>query len=185
MPSKSAKPVPVAKTPRDPQAPSTQSVRESAKPVAKTPREPQAPTRSGRERRPSDKLATNRMFIIYPFFLTLKCKIILIVSEQHEADLLKAQKAERRALREKKAFQKANQQADLPSDGEGVYEPRQTPTVIFCRIFIIFTYSLISQFSSREVVNKPSQITRALGHRSGKVPPAPTTTSQSSHFSQV
>jgi hypothetical protein len=32
--------------------------------------------------------------------------------EQHEADLLKTQKEERRALREKKAFQKANQQAD-------------------------------------------------------------------------
>jgi hypothetical protein len=58
--------------------------------------------------------------------------------EQHEADLLKTQKEERRALREKKAFQKANQQADLPSDGEGVYEPRKTPTVIFLSNFYYF-----------------------------------------------
>ena len=43
--------------------------------------------------------------------------------EQQEADLLKAQKAECCALREKKALQKAKQKEGLPSDGEGVYEP--------------------------------------------------------------
>jgi hypothetical protein len=54
----------------------------------------------------------------------------LIVLEQQEADLLKAQKEERRALRAKKALQKANQQ-DLPSDGEGEYVPRASSTVSF------------------------------------------------------
>jgi hypothetical protein len=66
------------------------------------------------------------------FILTLKFKNFLIVLKQQEADLLKAQKAERRALREKKALQKANQLAEFASDGEGEYEARNSPTVCFC-----------------------------------------------------
>jgi hypothetical protein len=42
-------------------------------------------------------------------------------------------------------------------------------------LFLLIVY--ICQFVSCEVVNKPSQIT--LGHRNGKVPPAPTLTSRS------
>ena len=41
-------------------------------------------------------------------------KDFLIVIEQQEADLIKKQKEERRALREKKALQKANKLANLP-----------------------------------------------------------------------
>jgi hypothetical protein len=66
------------------------------------------------------------------FIHTLKFKNFLIVLKQQEADLLKAQKAERRALREKKALQKANQLAEFASDGEGEYEARNSPTVCFC-----------------------------------------------------
>jgi hypothetical protein len=58
-----------------------------------------------------------------------------IVLEQQEADLLKAQKEARRALREKKALQKANEQANLGSDNEGEYEPRPTPTVCSLSFF--------------------------------------------------
>ena len=67
------------------------------------------------------------------FFLILSSyfKNFIIVLEKQEADLLKAQMEERRALRKKKALQKANQQANLHSDGEGDYEPRATPTVGF------------------------------------------------------
>lgn len=58
-------------------------------------------------------------------------KDFLIVIEQQEADLIKKQKEERRALREKKALQKANKLANLPGDGEGDHEPRTSPTVRF------------------------------------------------------
>ena len=84
--------------------------------------------RTGRERRPSDKIAARRKSFVYS---SSNFKNFWIVLEQQEADLLKAQKEERRALREKKALQKANQEANLPSDGEGDYEPRASPTVCF------------------------------------------------------
>jgi hypothetical protein len=86
-------------------------------------------TRSGRERRPSDKVAAQRKFILYS---SLNIKNFLIVLKQQEANLLKAQKAERRALRKKKALQKANQLAEFTSDDEGEYEARNSPTVCFC-----------------------------------------------------
>jgi hypothetical protein len=63
----------------------------------------------------------------------------LLVLEQQEADFIKTQKQERRALRDKKALQKANKQANLPSDGEGDYEPRTSPKIGFCLICIIFS----------------------------------------------
>ena len=63
--------------------------------------------------------------------------------EQQEADLLKAQKEERHALREKKALQKAKQLANLPSDGEGDYVPRETPTVCIGIIYTILTNSIV------------------------------------------
>lgn len=65
------------------------------------------------------------------FILSSDFKNFIIVLEKQEADLLKAQMEERRALRKKKALQKANQIANLPSDGEGNYEPRETATVGF------------------------------------------------------
>jgi hypothetical protein len=110
------------------------SASKSANSAAKAPAAPQPThtkekTRSGRERRPSDKVAAQRKFILYS---SLKFKNFLIVLKQQEADLLKAQKAERRALREKKALQKANQLAEFASDGEGEYEARNSPTVCFC-----------------------------------------------------
>jgi hypothetical protein len=152
----------------------------SAKSVAKTPQlrsEPQPPTKAGRERRPSDKVSTQRKPILI-LFSYLNFLNFLLVLEKREADLLKAQKAERRALREKKAVQKAKQLANLPSDGEGEYEHRESPKVCF---FQIFYYSILilsyTQFVSREVGNRPSQI--SLNQRSGKVPPAPTPTSRS------
>ena len=101
-------------------------------------------SRPGRECWPSDKIAAQRKFFCSLFFI-LKFKGFFIVMEQQEADLLRAQKEERRALREKKALQKANQQADLPSDGEGEYVPRATPNVSFPShfFFIIISNGII------------------------------------------
>jgi hypothetical protein len=92
--------------------------------------EPQAVkeiTRSGRERRPSEKIAARSKFV-FLFFLRVLIPF-KIVLEQHDEELLRAQKEERRELRKKKALQKANQLAELSSDGEGEYEPRATPKV--------------------------------------------------------
>jgi hypothetical protein len=74
----------------------------------------------------------------------------LLVLEQQEADLIKTQKQERRALREKKALQKANKQANIPSDGEGDYEPRTSPTVGFCYFASSFILLTISSLSLRK-----------------------------------
>ena len=86
-------------------------------------------SRPGRERRPSDKIAAQSKshVILSSNFLDF----YLLVLEQQEADLLKAQKEECHALREKKAQQKANRLANLASDGEGEYEPRPSPIVSF------------------------------------------------------
>jgi hypothetical protein len=72
------------------------------------------------------------------FFLSIFIQnlIDLLVLEQQEADLLKAQKEARRALRKKKELQKANQMANLPSDGEGEYLPRPIPTVSSMFFFV-------------------------------------------------
>lgn len=86
------------------------------------------------------KWPLNVSFFFCPFFSKSK-KVIVI--EQQEASLLKAQKAERQALRKKKALQRAKQRAELPSDGEGEYEPRDTATVSFLYSFIYFTNGLI------------------------------------------
>jgi hypothetical protein len=101
-------------------------------------------TRPGRERRPSDKIAARRKCLIHSFF---KSQSFLKGLEEQEADLLKAQKEERRVLREKKALQKANQRANLPSDGEGDYVPREIPTVCIHRPYIIFTNDIVVSFS--------------------------------------
>jgi hypothetical protein len=110
-------------------APTSKSAKSAAK-APPTRSEPRASiTHPGRERRPSDKVAAQRKFVLY--YLSSAFLKILIGLEQQEAELLKAQKAERRALREKKALQKAHQRANLPSDGEGEYEPRENPMVGF------------------------------------------------------
>jgi hypothetical protein len=90
-------------------------------------------SRPGRERRPSDKITAQRQFFLSIFIQNL---IDLLVLEQQEADLLKAQKEARRALRKKKELQKANQMANLPSDGEGEYLPRPIPTVSSMFFFV-------------------------------------------------
>jgi hypothetical protein len=88
-----------------------------------------------------------RLDVSFFYILSSNFKSFLIGQEQHEANLLKAQKAERRALREKKALQKANQLADLASDGEGEYEARESPTVSYCWIYMSFllivSYNLV------------------------------------------
>ena len=92
--------------------------------------EPQAVkeiTRSGHERRPSEKIAARSKFI-FLFFLRVLIPFKIFL-EQHDEELLRAQKEERRELRKKKVLQKANQLAELSSDGEGEYEPRATPKV--------------------------------------------------------
>ena len=86
------------------------------------------------------KLQLNVSLLVIP---SSKFKDLLIVLEKQEVDLLKAQKEERRALREKKALQKAKQQANLPSDGEGEYVARPTPTVCFFIIYIIFKFLIV------------------------------------------
>jgi hypothetical protein len=91
-------------------------------------------SRPGRERRPSDKIAAQRKFV-YRFFIQ-NWKDFLIVLEQQEADLLKAQKEARRALRKKKELQKAKQSANVPSDGEGEYTPRPIPTVCIPSLYL-------------------------------------------------
>ena len=72
---------------------------------------------------PSDKVAAQCKYFI---ILSSKFLKILLVWDQQEADVLKAQKAEHRASREKKTLQKANKQVDFPSEGEGEYEPQDT-----------------------------------------------------------
>jgi hypothetical protein len=115
-------------------APASKSAKSVPKSATKAPpprSEPQVDkdnTRASRKRYPSDKVAAQRKYFI---ILSSKFFKILLVRDQQEADVLKAQKAERRAFREKKALQKANERVDMPSDGEGEYEPRDSPTVCF------------------------------------------------------
>ena len=109
------------------------SVSKPAKSTAKAPlpsSEPQANnTRPGHERHPSDKVAAQHKFVLHYSFFNFKKN--LVVLEQQEADLLRAQKAEHCALHEKRALQIANQLANVQSDGEGEYETRGSPTVCF------------------------------------------------------
>ena len=63
------------------------------------------------------------LFSSFQYILIKRSLNFLLVQEQREADLLKAQKAEHCDLREKMALQKAKQLANLLSDGEGEYEP--------------------------------------------------------------
>ena len=82
-----------------------------------------------RDRRPSDKVAAQRKF----FLKNLFCFFVLIfsttVEAQHESARLKAEKEERRAIRQKKAHQKAKQQAGIGSDSDDEFEPRDNPLV--------------------------------------------------------
>ena len=123
-------------------AKSVSTLSKAAKSTAMAPlprSEPQANnTRPGCERRPSDKVAAQRKHVLHYSFFNLKKN--LVVLEQQEADLLRAQKAERRALRDKRAIQKANQLANVQSDGEGEYESRGSPTVCFSGIKVLYFY---------------------------------------------
>jgi hypothetical protein len=65
-------------------------------------------------------------------FFTIKSGWYLssTVEEQREMAKLKADKEERRAIRKKKAIQKANQQADMDPGSDDDFEPRANPLVI-------------------------------------------------------
>ena len=52
------------------------------------------------------------------------------VEAQRELAKLKADKEERRAIRKKKAIQKANQQAEIETGSDNDFEPRADPLVI-------------------------------------------------------
>ena len=69
------------------------------------------------------------LFSSFQYILIKRSLNFLLVQEQYEVDLLKAQKAERCALCEKMALQKAKQLANLLSDSGGEYEPRESPMV--------------------------------------------------------
>ena len=73
----------------------------------------------------------------FQVILIKKSSNFLLVQEQREVNLLKAQKAEHCALCEKMALQKAKQLANLSSDSEGKYEPQESPTVGFLCFFKI------------------------------------------------
>jgi hypothetical protein len=64
-------------------------------------------------------------------------EIYFTVDAQREAAKLKADQEERRALRKKKALQKANQQAGREPSSDEVFQPRTNPSVGF------FFWSLI------------------------------------------
>jgi hypothetical protein len=77
------------------------------------------------------------------FFSLLKQVIIFLnifftVETQKESAKSKAEKEERRILRQKKAHQKAKQQAGLASDSEDVFEPRANALVSKHFIFIAY-----------------------------------------------
>ena len=114
-------------------------------------------------------------FLSFQYILIKRSLNFLLVQEQCEADLLKAQKAECHALCEKMVLQKAKQLANLLSDGEGEYEPQESPTVgSFNLKKKLYTDIILYSVFSCEVENRPSQ--RSFGQQSGKVPPAPTPT---------
>ena len=65
-------------------------------------------------------------------FLNLSCFFFLYhttVEAQEESARLKAEKEERRAVRQKKAHQKAKQQAGIGSDSDDEFQPRANPLV--------------------------------------------------------
>jgi hypothetical protein len=93
------------------------------------------------------KLLPNVSLIVYSRYSPSYSKEFFLVLEQQEADFIKTQKQERRALRDKKAVQKANQLANIPSDGEGDYEPRTSPTVGFLLIYSSYLFLLLMTFS--------------------------------------
>ena len=84
---------------------------------------------STRDRRPSDKVAAQRMF---SFFLALQFGwnyLYFTVEAQQVAAKLKANKEECRTHHKKRALQKANRQAGIESSSEDVFERRTNPTV--------------------------------------------------------
>ena len=83
---------------------------------------------SSRDRRPSDKVAAQRKFFPNALKATRKCYASTGEAEREMAKL-KAEKEERRAIRKKKAAQKANQQAGIGTDSEDKFEPRANPLV--------------------------------------------------------
>ena len=57
---------------------------------------------------------------------------------ERERAKMKADKEERRAIRKKKAIQKANQQAGIGTDSDDEFEPRANPSV---SLFILMCIS--------------------------------------------
>ena len=80
---------------------------------------------------------------------------------------LKANKEERHTHHEKRALQKANQQAGIESSSEDVFERRTNPTVC-----LLFPFKFSLNYYIREVATKVT-----LGMRTAKVPPACTAAS--------
>jgi hypothetical protein len=62
-------------------------------------------------------------------------EILYTVDAQREEALLKAEQEERRALRKKKAIQKANQQAGIETGSEDEFQPRDNPSVCLLSFF--------------------------------------------------
>jgi hypothetical protein len=84
-------------------------------------------TAGTRERRPSDKVAEQRVFFLLPVFNA--ADICFTVNDQRAAAKAKAEAEERRALRKKKALQKANQQAGIETGSNDEFQPRANPSV--------------------------------------------------------
>ena len=91
------------------------------------------PTAGPRDRRPSDKVAAQCVFFVFHWFNFVE--IFYTVEAQREAAKLKAEQEERRALRQKKALQKANQQAGIEPGSEEEFQPRANPSVRLLSFF--------------------------------------------------
>ena len=73
------------------------------------------------------------MILISSFFLST-------VEAQREKQKLKVDKEERRAIRNKNAVQKANQQAGIEAGSDGDFEPRDNPSVIHFSVLTDIKY---------------------------------------------
>ena len=93
---------------------------------------------AGRDRRPSDKVAAQRMFLLIIISHFNLGDFYYTVEDQRELTRLKAEKEERRALRKKKALQKANQHAGIEIGSDDEFEQRANPSV--CHTIIIIEY---------------------------------------------
>jgi hypothetical protein len=89
-----------------------------------------------RDRRPSDKVAAQRMFFLLDPLNCFKCSFP--VEAQREMEREKADKEERRKLRKKKKSQKDKQDAGIATDSEDEFQERENATVFLLLVLNIY-----------------------------------------------